>query len=149
MKWSESLRSNVLVLAMSGLIPFILSFSGALLTDGDMRTQFISAYMTYAAVVIAFIGAVHWGVILNHPETAPTSQRSILTVGVLPGLLAWLALMVSVEFGLLIFCCSFPALYGFERFSVLKTILPAWYLNLRLILTLIVFCLTVTLFIKI
>jgi hypothetical protein len=52
------------------------------------------ALVAYAAVILSFLGAVHWGVVLAAPTTTPQLARSFLMWGVVPALLGWLALLM-------------------------------------------------------
>jgi len=51
------------------------------------------ALVGYAAVVLAFLGAVHWGFVLLAPSMRPRLIRQALAWGVVPSLLGWLALL--------------------------------------------------------
>lgn len=48
----------------------------------------------YTAVILSFLGAVHWGFVLSGSPTPPALVRQSLTWGVVPSLLGWLALLM-------------------------------------------------------
>jgi hypothetical protein len=52
------------------------------------------ALVGYAAVILSFLGAVHWGFALSTPSIAQPLRRQLLVWGVMPSLLGWLALMM-------------------------------------------------------
>lgn len=83
-----------------GLLPF---FALALLTwlpdDAAVGRLAIGplarlSLVAYAAVILSFLGAVHWGSVLLAPEMTHPLARKSLTWGVIPSLLGWLALLM-------------------------------------------------------
>lgn len=52
------------------------------------------ALVAYAAVILSFLGAVHWGFVLLAPSMPPRLMRQSLAWGVIPSLLGWLALLM-------------------------------------------------------
>jgi len=54
--------------------------------------------LAYGVTIVSFLGAIHWG--LTMIEHIPSKRQ--LFWGVVPSLLAWVSLMVQVEWGLLL-----------------------------------------------
>lgn len=50
--------------------------------------------VAYAATILSFLGAVHWGFVLSATAMPSTLARQSLRWGVLPSLLGWLALLM-------------------------------------------------------
>jgi Protein of unknown function (DUF3429) len=77
------------LLGGAGLIPFaaptVLAFLG--------HAQYLVAQRSYAACVLAFLGALHWAPALNGTAQKPTV---LLMWGVVPSLWAWAALQLPV-----------------------------------------------------
>lgn len=122
-------------LGYAGLLPFIapllvLPFAG----DG-LQLWVLRALLAYAAVILSFVGALHWSVALLGRSEA--SSVRLLVVSVLPSLLAWLSLLLPLAQGLLLAMISFLALYAFDRSAWRE--LP-WFLQLRRNLTLVALC---------
>lgn len=124
-----------LVLGLAGLLPFlagtaavwILGYPGAILA--------LNLTMVYAALVLAFLGAVHWGLALAQ-EAADKWRR--LVPSVLPALAGWCALMIPNGFGLLLLALGFAGMFFADRAAVTANRAPAWYVALRKWLTLVV-----------
>lgn len=76
-------------LGYGGLVPFIAATAALAIWPGNAFAA--TALVGYAAVILAFLGAVHWGRVLAHPERA--DARRLLQWGVIPALLAWVALL--------------------------------------------------------
>lgn len=127
-------------LTLSGVIPFI-GLAGLMTAnpaDGDLKIHVGVILMTYAALILSFLGGVRWGAEMTH--AAPASPNSgALIASVVGTLVAWaiiiLVLLRSPE------KVHFVALAGMLVWQGLWDMrggaaLPAWYPRLRLIATL-------------
>jgi hypothetical protein len=115
-------------LGYAGLIPFVL---GALLVwfvRPDAHPYVVDALAAYAALVVSFLGGIHWGLGFIH------GQPRLFTWGVVPSLLAWVALLMPPYAGLVLQGALLVACYLVDR-RVYPTLgLQAW-LTLRFRLT--------------
>lgn len=100
------------LLGHAGLLPFVL---GALLVwiglAPDLHAFVTLALSAYAAVIVSFLGGIHWGLALRH--SAPPA--SLLWWGVLPSLVAWLAVLMPPFAGLVVHGAMLVACYGVDR----------------------------------
>lgn len=99
-------------LAWAGLLPFA---GGALLVwlvHDDVRPYATLALASYAAVIISFLGGIHWGLAMRHGDDAPTA---LLVWGVVPSLVAWLAVMMPPASGLVIQGLMLVVCYAVDR----------------------------------
>ena len=97
------------LLAAAGLIPFIALAAVVLLDPLDSPAA-IQALICYGAVILAFVGAVHWGFALReaaHPAAggvlAPAAlgaERQLLSLGIVPAIIGWIALLAMLHFAL-------------------------------------------------
>ena len=85
----------------------------------------------YAAVIVSFLGGVHWGIGFMKGEAAP---RFHFIWGVVPSLLAWLALMMPVYAALPLLGLVLVACYAVDRKTYPPAGLGQW-LPMRLRLT--------------
>ncbi|MDE2626605.1 MAG: DUF3429 domain-containing protein [Burkholderiales bacterium] len=93
------------------LLPFVL---GALLVwfvRTDVRAAAAAALSAYAAVVVAFLGGVHWG--FGMRQRAPAA--SLFVWGVAPALVACVALLMQPPAGLVIHGAMLVACYLVDR----------------------------------
>jgi hypothetical protein len=84
-------------LGYAGLVPFVL---GALLiwvVLPEAHPYVTLALSAYAAVIISFLGGIHWGLAMRQDTPAAS-----LMWGVVPSLLAWTAVMMVPASGLVI-----------------------------------------------
>jgi Protein of unknown function (DUF3429) len=134
-------------LGHAGLLPFFaLSFAcwwpGSAAVDGVSVAQMARlALVAYAAVILSFLGAVHWGFALLSPQLSRTLLRQSLFWGVVPSLLGWLALLMSfagiapwLVFAFLIGDLLLCRLMDASLLPHYPTA-PDWYLGLRSRLT--------------
>lgn len=102
------------------------------------------AFVGYAAVVLSFLGAVHWGLALANPQLDKAQSRLALGWGVLPALLGWLALLLLlIGVPLWIVCALLLINFALCRSmdgALMRLYVnpPRWYLPLRTRLTVMV-----------
>ena len=120
-------------LGYGGLVPFAAAVLGIVLLDGEHRALAVRALLAYGAVILAFLGAVHWGLVLAR-ASADADRR--LLVGVLPSLAGWVALLLPARFGLALLVVAFGAFWLYEHRVLGEQRLPPSYLVLRRNLTL-------------
>jgi len=130
------------VLGIAGLMPFIIS-TGLIfiLKEENGRLMVFDLLVHYAAVILSFLGAVHWGVFMTSRNTHPTIHTKMwmgFGWSVVPALIAWIATQMVLMASLVTLIVGFSAAFFFDVWSVKKGWTPSWYLQLRKYLTLIV-----------
>ncbi|WP_416760898.1 DUF3429 domain-containing protein [Roseateles sp. So40a] len=83
-------------IAYAGLIPFVLGAALVWLVREDAHPYVTDGLSRYAAIVISFLGAIHWG--LAFRQTVPSPAPFIW--GVVPAMLAWIASTMPAYAGL-------------------------------------------------
>ncbi|BAU73816.1 DUF3429 domain-containing protein [Metapseudomonas furukawaii] len=124
------------LLGFAGLIPFVSAALGIWLTPLGWRPFVLSALLDYAAVILAFMGAIHWGLAMRAgPEDTRTQMQ--LGLSVIPALVGWVVISVGLPAGLavVLFILAFIGLYLADLRSVRLGLAPRWYPALRLPLT--------------
>ena len=122
-------------LGYGGLIPFAFFGIAAWFGAGDWRVFALHALAVYAAVILSFLGAIHWGLSL-----ADRGHRVFGLAGpawaVIPSIAAWAALLLPTTSGLIVLLLLFPLVLWVDRASLRALPLPPGYLTLRGYLTL-------------
>ncbi|KAM7195023.1 Protein of unknown function (DUF3429) domain containing protein [Rhypophila sp. PSN 637] len=93
----------------------------------------------YGAVIISFLGAIHWG--MEYAEkSSPMRQRTRFryVMGVAAPMLAWPTIFMPVEWALITQFLSFTGLYLADLRATTRGWTPGWYSNYRFVLTAIV-----------
>lgn len=98
-------------LGYAGLVPFV---GGALLVwlvREDAHPYVVLALSAYAATIVSFLGGIHWGLAMRVGHAAPTT----LAWGVTPSLVAWTAVMMPPDAGLVIHGAMLLVCYAVDR----------------------------------
>jgi steroid 5-alpha reductase family enzyme len=121
-------------LGLAGLIPFWACALGLALFPGAgvAPETLLRAQVAYGAVILTFLGGVHWGVALRQAG-APSWLR--LAWGVTPSLIAWCALLLPPRNGLGLLAFGLAIAFGVDLRTLAEGIAPDWYPRLRRILT--------------
>ncbi|WP_284615634.1 DUF3429 domain-containing protein [Aquabacterium humicola] len=109
-----------------GLLPFVVGAALVWLVHAPLRPPVAQGLAVYAALVVALLGGVHWGI----GFAEPSPPVSLFTWGSVPGLLAWLAAMMPPESGLVLAGVLLVAGYLVDRRVYPRHGLSAW-LTLR------------------
>ncbi len=123
------------ILGYGGLLPFFAL--AALAVWGDsLFPAATTALVGWGAVILSFVGAVHWGFALDAPSARTAgAPAAAITASVLPATVAWLALLLPARPGGLVLIGGFVGFYLYERVTNGTSRLPRWYLSLRTHLT--------------
>lgn len=121
-------------LGIAGLIPFAAGAALALVADDAAAAR--AALLAYGAVILSFLGAVHWGLALASGLADTRRAMHRFAISVLPSLLGWAALLLPQASGFALATAAFALLLAAETLGPLRAGLPGWYLRLRIGLTL-------------
>lgn len=129
---------------LAGLLPFAACALLPLATDPAWHPLLQRALVAYGAVILAFVGAVHWGIGLvasrddagKIAATAPAATiAGRFAWSVVPALWGWLAMFPSFVAALAMLGIGFIVQLAVDWRIAGVFRLPAWYLALRLALT--------------
>ena len=109
-------------LGVAGLLPFVLGAVWVWTSRDAMQAQALAALAAYGAVIVSFLGGIHWG--LAFRQAAP--RRALLVWGVVPSLLAWAALALPFAPGLAWLGAALIACYLVDRRVYADEGLAAW-----------------------
>ena len=127
------------VLGFAGLIPFYLPAIGMWQPFlAEFQELLFAAQFAYSAVILSFLGAVHWGRALANDSVEPDWVRLIWSIT--PALFGWALLIVpiAVPDPKLIsvgFAVVFMIAYAVDTSAAKDGVFPAWYGKLRKHLT--------------
>lgn len=122
-----------------GLLPFIGCAMAALALPEPAAATWLGPLTGYGAVILAFLGGVHWGFVLAPGEAPPQRPGLRLLGGVLPSLIGWAALLTPLllpaEAGLALLLAGFVATILTEQYLARNGMAPAAYMPLRWVLS--------------
>jgi hypothetical protein len=141
------LPALAVILGIAGLIPFILCGLEAVATN--TVTSQLAAYVLigYGAVILGFLGAVHWGFTLATDHDP--AERPRLALGVLPALAGWGALAATLYtaqpvLGLVLLIVAFILTVIAEWHGHRRGWVPGGYIGLRVAITVVVVAILTT-----
>lgn len=85
-------------LGHAGLVPFVLGALLVWIVNAEAHPYVTLALSAYAAMVVSFLGGIHWGVGFRHDDP----PASLFVWGVLASLFAWVAVMMPANAGLVL-----------------------------------------------
>ena len=101
-------------LGYGGLAPFVLGLLAvALLPDPALRERAADLTLAYGAIILAFLGAVHWGRLLERGTLAEAPMLAVW--GVMPSVVGWLSLALPFAWAAPIQALLFLEVYIMDR----------------------------------
>ena len=94
-----------------GLLPFVAGAALVWVVNAEAHPYATLALSSYAAVIVSFLGGIHWG--LAFRLSAPPA--SLFVWGVVPSLVAWLAVMMPAWAGLVVHGVMLVVCYLVDR----------------------------------
>lgn len=94
-------------LGLAGLLPFVVGAMALWAVGAEHRAPLALALHAYAAVIVSFLGGIHWGIAARHGGSAD----ALLWWGVTPSLVAWIALLLPQAWGLPMLVIALLACY--------------------------------------
>ena len=126
------------LLGYGGLLPFFVLFLLIKLNPTAFSIDINLAglwLLAYAAVILSFLGAVHWGVALFADSSLSVELSNRLYLySVMPSILAWLVLLLPLKIALFSMAGLIVLAYVADRL-LLFSLLESQYQRLRLHLT--------------
>ncbi len=118
-------------LGYAGLLPFVILALAAWAAPLAYRAQAAHALLAYGATIASFLGAIHWGLAMRERIT---QQPGAFVWGVIPSLVAWVALLLPISRGLVTLALLLGICFAVDRRSYPTFGLGKW-LTMRLQLT--------------
>ena len=126
--------AEVAWLGYGGLIPFV-ALAGLAPVDPQHAAAWSRALAAYGAVILSFVGALHWGIAMSAAHLGAALRRRAFIWSVVPALMAWPAAMQAGPLTLLVLVAGFVLHLWQDRRLLVQAQLPGWYWPLRCRLT--------------
>lgn len=130
-KAEDKVPALVTQLGYAGLIPFVALAPAVWLVDTKFLALVSLALVGYGASITSFLGAIHWGLAMRETHQ---KQKLSYVWGVIPSLIAWLALLQKPAVGLIMLTALLWICYAVDRATYTRYLLRSW-LPMRLTLT--------------
>ena len=134
---STTIPQSALWLTAAGFIPFaVLSLAG-LLAPQPFQPQIGIALLLYGAVILSFLGGIHWGLEMARSERSGTAPGLMaLAISTVPSLLAWASLALPHPFQSVGLGVGFLLILAHDLRCRRSSRVPVWYPKLRIPVTL-------------
>ncbi|EEH40746.1 hypothetical protein PAAG_02722 [Paracoccidioides lutzii Pb01] len=152
----KDVPKEALFLGMAGVLPYLATSLGTSFLSWEMNNaiatgtgHFISGATSemlmgvlepvqigYGAVILSFLGAIHWG--LEWAGYGGHVGYKRYAFGVVAPAVAWPTLFMPVEYALISQFCAFTFLYYNDARAAVKGWTPSWYHMYRFVLTFVV-----------
>lgn len=119
------------VLGFGGLLPFVGLALASWIAPPVYQLELVRSLAAYAATIASFVGALHWGAAMHRSDL---NTAAALAWGVVPSLVAWLAMLTNPSIALLLLSALLVACFGVDRLMYPRMGLSGW-LPMRLQLT--------------
>ncbi len=125
-------------MGLGGLIPF-MGLALVTTSPDPIRVDFASRALTmYAASILSFVGALHWGVLLATPSHRLEKRGHLRYLwSVIPSLYAVAVSMLAPIWALPALALGLVIAYGFDVPTYRKQGNLQWFLKLRNLLTIV------------
>ncbi len=143
----RSLPPLAVILGAAGIIPFVILGVASLGGNPQSALTATRGLVGYGAVILAFLGGVHWGFALEE-QSDGRALRQRLGLGVVPSLIGWAAIFGSViadpALSLAILIAGFIAVVVTEWRAHRRGLVPGGYMVMRWVVSVIVIALLTT-----
>ena len=127
-------------LAIAGAVPFLLATSALFVSDASsVRVPAIAAMVTYSAVILSFLGGIEWGLAIRDESGTEATRAIALGLSTVSSLAAWAVLwlpsptwQIGTALGL------FAGMWAADQWMAGRGLLPAWFVDLRTAVTVLV-----------
>ena len=130
----------IILLSVLGLLPFFFGLIDLLLNKDNLFFV-INLPKYYGSIILTFLGAVYWGIILidSHKYLIPEKVKTfIICWSIIPSLWSGLILIFSNNITIIILALCFFIVQFVDEFIIKYFKFPIWYLFLRRALTMFV-----------
>ena len=114
-------------LGYAGAIPFVAGALACLPFAGSLREWGVLLLLDYGAIILSFMGGVHWGAAMLRDDTS----LAPLGKSVAPSLLALVATLIGGRTGLFLLASGFAGLLFYDENETAVGRVPSWYPSLR------------------
>ena len=125
------------VLGYGGALPFLCGAIAASQQVAVLGLAPVHLLLSYGAVILSFLGGLHWGRVITSPDLSGRSDSIWLIWSVCPPLLGWITLLLPVKVGAVLLSLCFLAALQIDQKLFREQIWPVWMRPLRLHLSLV------------
>ena len=134
----KNLNSKLIILlSILGLLPFLFGLIDLLLNKDNLFFVILLPKY-YGSIILTFLGAVYWGIVLNDSNKNLMTEKVktfIICWSIIPSLWSGLILIFNHNITIIILALCFVVVQIVDEFIIKYLKFPIWYLFLRRSLT--------------
>lgn len=123
------------ILGLAGLLPFAAHALFSWLSPPAELPGVLRSQAHYAAAILTFLGALHWGVTIASPSIVDGRAVMRLLWSVLPSLWCWVVTLYPVDVSLPLLWAGLAVALAVDWLFYRDSPVPRWFLTLRVVLT--------------
>jgi hypothetical protein len=123
---ADQTRKHVKLLAYAGLTPFVILAALLWLVDAALHPFVALAMAGYGASIVSFLGGIHWGIGFRNAARMHNAPLFNFGWGVVPSLLAWIAVTMPAYAGLPLLAFILALCYAVDRKTYPEAGLQEW-----------------------
>ena len=124
------------ILGLAGLLPFVAQALFSWLSPPSELTGVLRSQAHYAASILTFLGALHWGVTLAAPSIVDGAAVTRMVWSVIPSIFAWIVTLYPIHMSLPLLFAGLLVARAVDWLLYRGTPVPRWFFGLRLVLSL-------------
>ena len=123
------------IFGLAGLLPFFAHALFSWLSPPAELPGVLRSQAHYAAAILTFLGALHWGVTLGAPSIVDGRAFMRLLWSVIPAIFCWVVTLYPIEVSLPLLFGGLLVALGVDWVLYPSTPVPRWFLLLRTVLS--------------
>ena len=123
------------ILGLAGLLPFVAQALFSWLSPPSELTGVLRSQAHYAASILTFLGALHWGVTLAAPSIVDGAAVTRMVWSVIPSIFAWIVTLYPIHVSLPLLFAGLLVALAVDWALYRDTPVPRWFMSLRLVLS--------------
>jgi hypothetical protein len=123
------------ILGLAGLLPFFAHAVFSWLSPPAELGGVLRSQAHYAAAILTFLGALHWGVTLASPSIVDGRAVTRMVWSVIPSLWCWIVTLYPLDTSLPLLFAGLLVALVVDWMLYRDTPVPRWFLTLRTVLS--------------
>ena len=122
--------------AFTGVLVFAGMTSVLLSSESHVRIPAIGALVTFAAIVLSYLGGIEGGLALREEASTEKTRILALCLSVVPSLAAWGVLWLpGPQYQIGSATVLFVAVWSADLYLASRGLIPSWFVDLRTAIT--------------
>ncbi len=123
------------ILGLAGLLPFLAHALFSWLSPPSELGGVLRSQAHYAASILTFLGALHWGVTIASPSIVDGSAVTRMLWSVVPSIFCWIVTLYPTDVSLPLLFAGLAVALLVDWLLYRASPVPRWFITLRVVLT--------------